>query len=218
VLGCFAVLCVTIGGILGILWSGVTPSLIAAASGKPVVRVVKVAEVSADGRYRDATPPMFSSDNRGMAGRVVYERIPRGYRGDALIIWERLDRAGSASELRPPDVIAITDAMNGTTWWYTLRQPFPPGQYQFSVALLSPSGERERIGTVRFEVRSEPGTAPAPAATSTVPPTQPGYRPPTRPPAQLPPGQPTAAATPSGPPSTPTGPPAAATTTPTPRP
>lgn len=201
-LGCFAVLCVTIGGILGVLWSGVASSLIAVASGKPAIRVVKVAAVSPDGRYRDASPPVFPADNRGMAGRVVYDHIPQGYRGDALIIWERLDSMGSASEIRQPDIIPVTDAMAGTTWWYTLRQPFPPGHYQFSVALLGPAGQRQRVGTVRFEVRAESGATPAPT-TTTATPAQPGYRPPTRPPAQTPPGQPPATSPPPGATATP---------------
>ena len=203
-LGCLAVLCVFLVGLAGILWSGVASDLIAAANGNVVVRVVKVARIGPDGQYHDDGGNVFAADNQGMAGRVVYQRIPRGYRGEAILIWERLDAAGAATEIRKPDVIPVTEAMNGTTWWYTLRQPFPPGLYQFSFALAGPRGELARVGTVRFEVRA--GGLP-PAATITAAPTPAGYRPPTRPPAQTPPAQPR-----------PTQTPAVATATPTPRP
>ncbi|MCS6801903.1 MAG: hypothetical protein RMM58_02040 [Chloroflexota bacterium] len=222
-LGCLAVLCVMLGGGVGILWSGVGPRLVAGASGKPVVRVVKVAPIGPDGQYHSAASA-FPADNRGMAGRVIYEWVPRGYRGEALVIWERVEGSGRATEIRPPDIVQVAESMTGTTWWYALRQPFPPGQYQFRLALVGPDGQRETVGAVRFEVRADAMTTPAGAATAlpgqpgyrppTRPPaiaTQPGYRPPTRPPAITPPSQLPATATP--PPQTPT-----ASPSPSPRP
>ncbi|MFN8533170.1 MAG: hypothetical protein U0556_06460 [Dehalococcoidia bacterium] len=179
-LGCLAVLCVFLSGLGGIVWSGVGPSVLAAASGNVVIRVVKVARIGADGQYHEDGGNVLSADNRGMAGRVIYERIPRGYQGNVIIIWERLDAAGATTEIRKPDVIAINDAMNGTTWWYALRQPFAPGHYQFSVALAGPTGQANRVGAVRFEVQAGPVGSPPAGAPA---PTQPGYRPPTRPPA-----------------------------------
>ncbi|GIW08099.1 MAG: hypothetical protein KatS3mg060_2904 [Dehalococcoidia bacterium] len=218
-IGCLAVLCVFLAGVIGIVWSGVAHSVVAAANGGIVVRVVKVARIGPDGQYHDDTANIFSADNRGMAGRVVYERVPRGYRGDVVVIWERLDPNGSASEIRKPDVIPITDTMHNTTWWYALRQPFPPGQYQFSLALAGPTGQLNRVGTVRFEVSAGPGGAPptlagTPSATAAPP----GYRPPTRPPAQTPPSQATPVRYPTVAAPTPTGTPLAGTSTPTPRP
>jgi len=214
--GCLAILCVALAGLGGLLWSGVPAQLLATNSSSVVMRVVKVARIGPDGQYYDDSAPVFRAANQGMAGRVVYERVPRGYRGEVIISWERVETSGASTELRKPEVIPISETMNGTTWWYALRQPFPAGQYQFRVALAQPGGSTVPVGSVRFEVRPDgapPPGGPRPEST----PTPSGYRPPTPPQISTPPP-----AAPSPSPAvataTATSTPPVVTTTPTPTP
>lgn len=164
-IGCLVVLCLLLGiAAAALAITGKGQELVA---GLPfigvnktalVARITEVAKIAPNGQREPAGQNVFGTDNRGISVQVHYLNVPAGYQGQIITQWDLMN-GNTATPLRAPEFISITDTYNQTTWWYSYRAPtgLPPGQYRFTLAVAGLNSQQIELGSARFEIR---GAAP----------------------------------------------------------